>query len=500
MASESLSKSAAKAAGFLTIQSFAIKFLVIIRNVILARLLSPEDFGLISLSMVMIQGLSLLTSLGVDRYLIQRPKLNDDVIANAWLLNIGRGILLSCVAFLIAPVFSNLVHEPKTMQLLKIIALIPLLQGLKNPESFLAERRLLFGRITLYESLCALLNLLIIIVLAWFLRNVMALAWGMLTGAILTSTLSFLFFPLPPFPQFNIVHQTEIISVVKHFIIISIGTLLMVQGDNLIIGAFLGTKILGLYVIAYQLAIFPIGFLSQITNRVAFPVFSNLQVEKELLRQAVIMVMQIQMAVIIPFIMVIIFFANDLIALLYGDRWLDAAQVLQVLMFVTLGKGLIHVAVPYIHGTGQFGFASRLKSGETALFLLSVYIFTKYYGLTGAALATGFVYMVGGIIRLIFLCQKSGTSFGHIIKKMIQPFLAVLPGILIAMVAKRVLLAYPPLFGYHISRAVIVLSIATMSYTMLSFFVQKELIVIVKKILTKRSKGESLSTGKVKKE
>jgi O-antigen/teichoic acid export membrane protein len=482
MVSDSLSKSVAKSAGFLTIQSFANKFLTIGRNVVLARLLVPEDFGLLSLSMVMIQGLSLLASLGVDRYLIQKPRLNDDIIANAWLLNIGRGILLSCIAFLFAPVFSNLVHEPKTLQVLQIIAIIPFLQGFKNPESILAERRMLFGRIALYEFICALSHLIIVIVLALFLRNVTALAWGMLLGAIIAAMLSLLFFPLPPFPKFNLVYQADIFSVVKHFIIISIGTLIMIQGDNLIIGAFLGTKLLGLYVIAYQLAIFPIGFLTQIANRVAFPVFSNLQVKKEQLRQAVVTVMRIQMAVIIPFVMIIFFFANDLITLLYGDKWLDAGHVLQALMFVTLGKGLIHVAVPYIHGTGQFGFASRLKSIETVIFLLSVYICTKHYGLIGASLAAGFVYMIGGIIRLLFLHQKSGIAFENILKNIVRPFIAVTPGLFIAMAVKHVMLTSLLLSGYRISITIMILLIATMSYIVLSFYVQKELIGVIKKI------------------
>lgn len=486
MTSDTLSKSAAKGTGFLTILSLANKFLTIIRNVVLARLLAPEDFGLISLAMVMIQGLNLLTSLGVDRYLIQKPKLNDDIIANAWLLNIGRGILLSCIAFFFSPVFSELVHEPKTLVLLQIIAIIPFLQGAKNPESILAERRMLFGRITLYESLCALLDLIIVILLAWFLRNVMALAWGMLFGTILAIMLSFLFFPLPPFPRFNRDYQADIFSVVKHFIIISIGTLVMIQGDNLIIGAVLGTKLLGLYVIAYQLAILPTSVLTQIASRVIFPVFSNLQVEKESLRRAVATATQIQMAVTIPFILIMYFFANDLIKLLYGDKWLGAVQAFQALMFVTLGKGLTHIAVPYIHGTGQFGFASRLKIFETLIFLLSVYLGTKHYGLIGASLAAGFVYMLGGIIRLTFLCQNSGITYRRILNNMIGPFFAAAPGLFIAMAVKQILLMASLLSGRHLSVTVIMLSVAVISYVVLSCYMQKELIGIIQKNLTKR--------------
>ena len=432
MISDALGKIAAKGAVFLTALTVIKKFLSLGRNIVLARLLTPEDFGLVALAMVLIQGIESMTSAGFDKYLIQKKNIDDDIISNVWLLNIIRGILLTLLALAVCPLYSRLVSEPATLQVLWIIAFAPLIEGLMNPGPIIAERKMRFGRISIYETICAILEVVLVVILAWFIRDAKALALGLLCGVFLKSLLSYFFFASPRIPKFNVSQQVDILKVAKYFVVISVGTLIMEQGDNLIIGALMGSKKLGLYVIAYQLALFPVQFLQQIANRLAFPVFSNLQINKVRLRSVLGDVIQIQMGLIIPFMIVIFIFSNELISTLYGDKWSGAATILKALVFVMLGKGLTHICVPYIIGTGSFSFASRMKIFETFIFLASIFIGIKYFGLTGAALGAGIGYMTAGIGRLIFICRDADLHFFHIVGYILFPSIAVMPGVLIA--------------------------------------------------------------------
>jgi O-antigen/teichoic acid export membrane protein len=472
MISDTLVKIAAKGAAFLTALTFAKKFLGIIRNIILARLLAPEDFGLLALALVLIQGMDSLTFVGIDNYLIQNKKISNDLICNAWFLNIIRGLLLTLMALAVCPFYSKLVNEPATLQVLWIVAFNSVLEGMKNPGSILAEREILFGRISIYETLCAFLEVSVVIIMAWFIRDVEALAWGLLFGTLLKTLLSFFFFPILGLPRFDLTHQVELISVAKHFVVIAAGTLIMTQGDNLIIGAIEGSASLGIYVVAYQLAVFPVLFLQDIANRVAMPVFSSLQVDKDRLRAVLTYVLQIQFAVIIPFVLVAVFFAEEFVDVLYGEGWSQSGEILRFLMIVTLGKGLTHVCVPYILGTGAFSFASRMKFFETACFLGSVYIGTRHFGLVGAALGAGMGYMVAGIGRLIFICRDADLNFFSVIGYLLRPMLAAFPGILFGM-----LLTDAVAWHRTVETGTILVSFC-ICYAVFSFFMQRNLLVL----------------------
>ncbi len=477
MISNNLGKIAVKGAAYLTVLTFAKKFLGIIRNIILARLLAPEDFGLLALALVLIEGMGSLTFIGIDNYLIQKKKISNNLVCNAWFLNIIRGLLLTLLSLAVCPFYSKLVNEPATLEVLWIIAFNPLLEGIKNPSSILAERQVRFEKISIYETLCAFLEVAVVVVIAWFIRDAEALAWGVLFGTLLKTLLSFFFFPILGLPRFDLTCQIELLSVAKHFVVITAGTFIMAQGDNLIVGAIEGSTSLGIYVIAYQLAVFPVLFLQDIANRVAMPVFSSLQVDKERLRCVLADVLQIQFFVIIPFVIVTVFFADEFVTALYGDGWTQSGGILRFLMVVTLGKGLTHVCVPYILGTGSFSFASRMKCFETIFFLGSVYIGTRYFGVVGAALGAGMGYMVAGIGRLIFICRDAYLNFFSVVYQIVPPVFAVLPGILIGM-----LLTDAVTWHRTVETGIILVSVC-IGYAGLSFFVQRKLIVTLLRVV-----------------
>jgi O-antigen/teichoic acid export membrane protein len=474
-----------KGIGFLAGQTFLTKVLFLFRTIVLARLLSPQDFGIISLSIVLIQGLGAITAIGIDKILIQRPSLDSEIIGNAWTISLIRGIVLTFITFGLCPIYSSITHEPDSIAVLRIIAFIPLLEGFINPGAFIAEREIRFSRVSSYETISSILEVFIVILLAWIIMDVRALAWGMVAGYILKVVLSFIFFQVPATPKFNKSCQLELISVAKHFIIISVGSLIMIQGDKLFIGSMLGSQKLGYYVIAYQLAVFPVGILRKITNRVAFPLFSNLQDEKKRLKEMVSASLQIQLALVIPFIILVAFYGDNIIYMLYGDKWALSAPIFKALMIVTFGRGITFIAVPYIIGTGNFSFASKIKLIETLIFLLGIYIGIQEFGLIGAAYGAGLGYMVAGFGRLSFLIYKNKMPIPRVFKFLFYPSLAVLPGVFLSE-------RFAMLIEWsRNAESAIILSTALICYVVLSFVFQKELVGILRKSL---SAGFSLAS------
>jgi O-antigen/teichoic acid export membrane protein len=101
MKPDSLTASAIRGVGFLTGQTFLSKIFFLIRSIFLARILSPHDFGIISLSIVLIQGLGSITSIGMDKIIIQKSFLDENIVGNAWTLNVIRGMLLTFITYIL---------------------------------------------------------------------------------------------------------------------------------------------------------------------------------------------------------------------------------------------------------------------------------------------------------------------------------------------------------------------------------------------------------------
>ncbi|MCI5164919.1 MAG: hypothetical protein D3903_02225 [Candidatus Electrothrix sp. GM3_4] len=157
---------------------------------------------------------------------------------------------------------------------------------------------------------------------------------------------------------------------------------------------------------------------------------------------------------------------------------MEAGNVLRALVFVILGKGLTHVCVPYITGTGAFSFASKMKIIETSLFLVSVYIGTRYFGLIGAALGAGVGYMAAGIGRLIFMCRDAELALSDTAPYAFRPTVAVIPGILLAQ------LIAGAVEWNNIIETATVLCIVCISYAGCSLVVQRDLVdILIQKIL-----------------
>jgi O-antigen/teichoic acid export membrane protein len=184
--------------------------------------------------------------------------------------------------------------------------------------------------------------------------------------------------------------------------------------------------------------------------------------------------LEIQLALIIPFIVAVIFFADNIIIVLYGVRWEHSATVLKILMIVTLGRGVTLIAVPYIMGSGNFSFASKIKGFETLIFLCGVYFGAINYGLSGASYGAGFGYLFAAIIRLIYLCNKNNINYKKLSKYFLLPIYTILPGMILSFGISRLN------FYTIIIETIFIFSVFVTCYIYFSTIFQKNLVKIIR--------------------
>ena len=473
---EPLRKRATKSVGYLTVLFFFKSVIRLLSIVVLVRLLSPMDFGIISFAIVLSKGLQIFSTFGTEKYLIQRDTINNVLIGCAWSFNIFKGAAICLLIMVTAQYYATIIAEPHVKSVLYIIALSPLLEGMTNPGKSLAERDIKYGRISIFELVAISFQTILVIYLAYSFGDVRALAWGMVAASFFQLLLSFVFFRIPSLPGFHLDTIKELVSVGKHFFIIAIGGFIITQADNMIVGMVMGPSILGIYAVAYRLMEFPLEFMRQIINRVSFPVYSRLQTEKNTLSGAIDNVLQIQLAIFIPCILVLFILAKPIILTVYGEKWLDAIPILQALALVLLGRGLSHLALPYIIGTGNFRFASRVKVIETTVFIIFVFPGTYYFGAVGTAIGAGIGYFVAACVRIVFLCNHSGITLMRFAKQIIRSIISMVPGTLISLF---ILVKYD--FASLI-QLIISFGLLAVMYIISSLIFQRELVYSIRKL------------------
>ena len=169
-----------------------------IRNIILARLLAPEDFGLLGIAMLAIATLETFSQTGFQPALIQKKGNIESYLNTGWTVSALRGMILFCILFFAAPTIAKFFNSPLASLVIRVIAISTLLAGFRNIGIVFFQKELEFNKQFSYEFSAAVIDLTVAISLAFILRNVWALVWGGLAASFVRLVMSYLIHPYRP--------------------------------------------------------------------------------------------------------------------------------------------------------------------------------------------------------------------------------------------------------------------------------------------------------------
>jgi O-antigen/teichoic acid export membrane protein len=242
-----------------------------IRTIILARLLAPEDFGLLGIALLSISMLETFSKTGFDSALIQKKENVESYLDTAWTVSALRGILLFFILLFSAPLIARFFNTPAAAQVIRVIALFTLLAGLRNIGILFFQKELEFNKQFSYEFSATLVDLTVAITLAFILRNVWALVWGGLAASLVRLVLSYVLHPHRPRMRIDREGFQELFGFGKWVLTSGILVFLVTQGDDILVGKLLGVTALGLYQMAYTLSNLPATEVTHMISKVTFP-------------------------------------------------------------------------------------------------------------------------------------------------------------------------------------------------------------------------------------
>jgi O-antigen/teichoic acid export membrane protein len=372
-----------------SISQFGRQVMQWITTIILARLLSPSDFGLMAMVMVVIGFVSLFKDLGTSAAIIQQKSLSEELLSSIFLVNVAFGVLAMAVLFVLSPLAAGFYHEQKVTPLLKVLSLTFFISGLSILQQAILERDLAFNKLAKLEIIATLLGSMVGIGLAILGYGVWSLIYQSLTVVTMTTILLWTSSVWRPKMIF---HWTEVKSVSSYSLNLTgfnIFNYFARNTDYLLIGRFLGAQNLGYYTLAYNIMLYPLQNISTVIGRVMFPVFSQIQNDDAIFRSAYLKVASAIALITFPMMIGLWALAEPFVLTVFGLQWQPVILLLMILAPVGLSQsiGTTVGAIYQAKGRTDWMFRWGIAAG---ILVMIAFVIGLQWGIVGVATAYAF--------------------------------------------------------------------------------------------------------------
>lgn len=316
-------------------------------NLILTRLLFPEAFGLMALAQVFMQGLNMLSDIGVGPSIVQNERGDDpDFLATAWTMQVIRGFTLFLCMCAIAYPASLFYDQPILFPILVLLGTTSIIQGFQSIGISTASRKMALGRLTMLDLISQSVSIAVIIVWAYFSRDVWAIVGGGIIGGIVRVVLGHQLLG----SRGNRIHfersaAHEIFHFGKWIFLATAMTYFGGQGIRLFQGMLVPVDVLGRIAIAGSLAGLLVAIIGKIGSSVLFPVFAEAHRSRPEKLRRLLKESRLKMfAASLPVYMLFILFGRHIIDLMYDPRYAEAGLYLVV---IATGGAIVSVRMPF---------------------------------------------------------------------------------------------------------------------------------------------------------
>lgn len=365
----------------------ATRSLSFIKNIIIARVLSPYQFGAFGIATLVLVFAEIATETGVNTFLIQNKEDTNKYINTSWIVSIIRGFLIFSLIFLSSSLISSFFRNKDSQFLLILISFVPLIRGFINPSVIKFQKELMFDKEFFYRTGVFLVETVFSIILVLTTQSTSALIYGLLISALFEVMLSFVMVSSRPKLEFESALFKKVIGYGKWITAQTVFNYFYQHGDDIAVGRILGSAPLGFYDMAYRISLVPLTDVADVVSKVTFPVYIKISDDYKRLKVAFLKTLGAVVLFTLPLGLILLFFPKEIISIVLGDKWLPAEGALKVLgifgfvravssfsqsIFLSLGKQNIFTLISFI---GLLGL------------LITIIPFVLIWGITGAALS-----------------------------------------------------------------------------------------------------------------
>lgn len=421
-----LRQRAVKGLMWVTISTVIVRLVDFLTKLILARLLVPEDFGLVAIGFLIISTLALFSDLGVGAALIHRKEDIERAANTAFLIIPGVGVALSIFGFLSAPLVAAFYNNDVLNPIVKLFALSFLFNSFGVVPLKLMEKQMRFKRIFVPEAVSIIMQAFVAITLALNGFGVWALVYGVLIGYISKVILIWAISPWRPKLEFDKAIAKQLLGYGKYIMGASVIAFLITHGDDALVGKVLSMSALGFYTMAYTISNLPATQITHLVIKITFPLFSEVQNDVVRLRKAYLLALEFVSLIAIPIAFGIFILASDFVRIILGEKWMAMVPALRVLCLFGVLRSILGTTGSLFNGSGKPKILLNIQIVQLIILATAIYPLTKMFGIVG----TGMAVCIAPIVQSPWIFYKVACiideKISNIIKILFIPIIASL--------------------------------------------------------------------------
>lgn len=383
-----------------------VKSIGLVSSIILARLLIPEDFGLVAIAMALYGFVELFGAFGLSTVLIQKQTKSKQDYDTAWTFKVLFGTASALVMILAAPFLATFYDDARLVGIVYVIALLSILSGAQNIGVIEFQKDMDFQKELKFMVIPKILSFAITITLAFTLGNYWALVLGMLSNHVISLIYSYLAHPFRP--GFSLASLKTLFHFSKWLLLNNLLTFLGTRMTNLLIARVLSPAATGLYSIGNEIASLPTTEVAAPINKASFPLYSKFSDNKPELKAVYLNTLAMIAAITIPASMGLALVAPLFVEVVLGEKWLGAVVLMQWIAIASLIFSLTTNNTYVYLACGRPKISFYISLTRVAVFLPLLVWLLNVNGLVGAGQAM--------LITAVVMLLVTQTAIGLFIK------------------------------------------------------------------------------------
>ena len=421
MSTSSLASKLLKSSIWTYLASWLDKLIGFISTLILARLLMPDDFGVVAATSIITGLFHIISSVGTDQYLIRKKIVNYEEYNTGWTINIIMKSISAVSIFLLADPIAEFMGDDRLILILQVVCISPLLAGFFNIGMFLYERDYNFKPKFILGLSSRILGFIIKITLALYLQNYWAFIFAEILENLLVVVGSFIIHPFRP--KFSLIGWRQQWGFSQWILLKSIFVYFRFRVDSIFISKFFSLPQLGAYSVASDLAGLPAG---QIVGPVMQPLYvglSALNDKPELFADKVHKSIALLFIILLPISFGTYITAENLVYVLLGGKWQSAVPIVMILAFMLIPGSLGDFFTRVMTAMGNVKLIFKFELLLSLITISSFALLAAQMSLNEFALLRISVISFNTMIVLVVLTHLSKLSFFRITGLLLVPLL-----------------------------------------------------------------------------
>ena len=414
---------ASSALGWSFLNTVTSKLGTIAVGIVLARLLGPAEFGTYAVAYIALLAILSFNELGVSLAIVRWPTDPKDIAPTVTAIALLSSLMLAGAVYLVAPTFATAMGDAGATDLVRWLSVCVVLDGAVAVPAALLQRYFRQDRRMIADQTSTWLGAALSLALAFTGAGAASLVVGRIVGSVAAGCLYVAFSPLPYRVRLDRRHLRPLLAfglplAGASMIVFAVGFV-----DQVTVGAVLGPTVLGYYVLAYNLATWPVTLLSLPTRSVAPALFARIQGDRSLMRQRFNQLLRPLASVALPFCVLLSAASEEIVTFVYGSDWTPAATALQWLAITAAMRIVFELAYDFLVVLRRSGSILVIQLIWLIVLLPALLLGVHAGGLAGVSLAQTVV--AAGVVLPLYSWQlaRVGVPLRELVRSVGFPVL-----------------------------------------------------------------------------